>query len=348
MEELRTTLHSCADSAPGPDGIPYSILGLQWSSYGKLLAYAWNYSLLTGKLPQSHRTSFLKLIPKEGKDLSKLTNWRPITLSNCDHKLITKAYSKRMCDNLAEVIGHQQAAYLKGRLINDNIRSMLGSIEIANNEDNVNGLTVSLDAKKAFDSVHHKYIERCLEKCGCSSFLPIFRILYSDLSTNIIIKGKIVPGFKIKRGVKQGDGLSCILFVLCMEPLILYLNAHGNITPLAFRDLENDLPKTYGYADDINCVIDDREQTLQCVFNEYEKLTHNSGLELNADKTEIFRLGKNPIERQYNVRYQDVTHVIATKPCLKINGILFQRDRREMIDANVNAVVRKMDKHLRS
>ena len=41
-------------------------------------------------------------------------------------------------------------AYLKGRLIHDNIRSIMTSINIANSED-LDGLIVSLDAKKAFD-----------------------------------------------------------------------------------------------------------------------------------------------------------------------------------------------------
>ena len=90
IDELRATLQTCKDSSPGPDGIPYSVIGLMWPVYGQLLLDSWNFSLEKGKLPPSHKTSYLKLIPKMGKDLSKLTNWRPITLSNCDHKIITK------------------------------------------------------------------------------------------------------------------------------------------------------------------------------------------------------------------------------------------------------------------
>ena len=172
-EELRATLQSCQDSAPGPDGIPYSIIGLLWPAFGPLLTNAWKYSLETGKLPTSHKQSFLKLIPKAGKDLRRLTNWRPITLSNCDHKLITKTYSKRLCEQLSEKIDEKQTAYLKGRLINDNIRAMIATINITNDEQ-ASGLLVALDAKKAFDSVSHKYIERCLTKFGCENFIPIF------------------------------------------------------------------------------------------------------------------------------------------------------------------------------
>ena len=118
--------------------------------------------------------SYLRLIPKAGKDLTKLTNWRPITLSNCDHKIITKIYAKRMCENVAKSIAERQTAYLKGRLINDNIRSMIATINVTNVQNLAAGLIVALDAKKAFDSVEHSYIRETLRRFGCGSFVPIF------------------------------------------------------------------------------------------------------------------------------------------------------------------------------
>ena len=240
-EELRTTLHSCSDSAPGPDGIPYSIIGLLWPLFGPLLSDAWNHSLKTGKLPPSHKQSYLKLIPKAGKDVRKLTNWRPISLSKCDHKLITKSYSKRLSEKVSNLIEENQTAYIKGRLINDNIRSINATARIAN-EEGLSGLLVALDAKKAFDSVSHDYIERCFEKFGCKAFIPIFRTLYSELRTDIIINGKIVRGFLVKRGVKQGDALSCIIFIMCMEPLLRNIKENAEIKPIVSNVLQTALP----------------------------------------------------------------------------------------------------------
>jgi len=238
----------------------------------------------------SHRTSFLKLIPKVDKDLTKLTNWRPITLSNCDHKLITKVYASRMGESVKSVIKERQTAYLKGRIINDNIRAIVGSINLANIENEIDGLLVSLDAKKAFDSVEHSYIESCLKAVGLGEFIPIFRVLYSDLTTDIIINGRITRGFSIKRGVKQGDALSCILFIICMEPLLRNIEENGNIEGIRTNLLDGELPKAYAYADDVNSLIKNSRESLQELFNEYARLTNLSGLQLNADKTEIMRI----------------------------------------------------------
>ena len=344
-EELRKTLHACVDSAPGPDGIPYSVIGACWQIYGPILTNSWNYSLQTGELPRSHKTSLLKLIPKAGKDLSKLTNWRPITLSNCDHKLITKLYSNRMCESLKENIKERQTAYLKGRLINDNIRAMVGALNVANLEQ-ISGILLSLDAKKAFDSVSHRYIEKVLNSFGLGDFVWVFKTLYRDLQTDIIVNGQIVPGFKILRGVKQGDSLSCILFIMCMEPLLRNIEANNRIQPIVSASLGQSLPKAYAYADDVNATIKNTPAGIQEIFREYERLSRNSGLELNADKTEILNFGSNR-DQLYQVTYLENNHTIVPSNKIKINGILFQANTELMVDTNVKAAIEKMDAQMK-
>ena len=350
LDELWSTLVSCTDSSPGPDGIPYSYLRVLWNQIGATIVEAWNYTLSTGNLCPSHKLSYLKLIPKSDKDTKKLTNWRPITLSNCDHKIITKTYAGRLGTEIASCIKERQTAYIKGRIINDNIRAILGSICTANQEDAIDGLVVSLDAKKAFDSVDHGYIEKCLIKFRAGTFVPIFRILYKDLQTDIMINGQVVKGYRIKRGVKQGDALSCILFIMCMEPLLTNIENNPNIEPIHSAKLDADLPKAYAYADDVNCVTKNNPSSVQGIFDEYDRLTKLSGLELNADKTEMLRFKSGhqlPIETTHDVRYNEGNYEVKTKNKVKINGILFQQSQARMRSDNIEAVLRKIDNQLR-
>ena len=151
-----------------------------------LIVDAWNFTIRTGKLCPSHKVSFLKLIPKVGKDLKKLTNWRPITLSNCDHKMITKTYANRMSTVVARHIKERQTAYLKGRLINDNIRAIMSSINITNNEVNLDGLIVSLDAKKAFDPLTEVDFE--LDRIETN---PRFAAIAQPANAGILVKLRI-------------------------------------------------------------------------------------------------------------------------------------------------------------
>ncbi len=73
-DEIYQTLLTCRDSAPGPDGIPYSYYKKYWSFFGDVLAQSWSEALQSGTLPDSHKKSILRLLPKTGKDVSKLTN----------------------------------------------------------------------------------------------------------------------------------------------------------------------------------------------------------------------------------------------------------------------------------
>ena len=345
--ELLGVLGTCRDSAPGPDGIPYSYITGLWHIMGPLMIDAWNYSLRTGNLSTSHKLSFLKLIPKAGKDLKKLTNWRPITLSNCDHKLITKTYAKRLSMAVESCIDERQTAYLKGRQIGDNIRALLASVQSANLEDNIDGLIVSLDAKKAFDSVSHEYIERCLIKFGLNNFVPVFRILYKDLKSDVIINGRVTNGYLIKRGVKQGDALSCILFIMCMEPLLRNIENNIEIQSIRSTKIESTFPKAYAYADDVSVVTRNSLGCVQEIFLEYERLTRLSGLELNASKTELLRF-KSGMAREaanFNVDYLNKRHRLETAERVKINGIYLQQNHAQMKESNLDSVRRRIEEN---
>ena len=152
LGELEATLKTCDDSAPGPDGIQYSFLKHFWTDVGPIILDAWHHSLEQKELPPSHKVSYLRLIPKAGKDTRLISNLRPITLSNTDHKLITKTYAKKLTEAAASQVGEEQTAYIPGRLINDNIRSILMMMDLAEIDREVDGVVVLLDAKKATDT----------------------------------------------------------------------------------------------------------------------------------------------------------------------------------------------------
>ena len=75
-----------------------------WDIASPIIIDAWKYSNEKGILPPSHRESVITLLPKEGKDISDIKNWRPITLSNCDAKIITKALAMKMNNVIGDII----------------------------------------------------------------------------------------------------------------------------------------------------------------------------------------------------------------------------------------------------
>jgi hypothetical protein len=83
---------------------------------------------------------------------------------------------------LDEVIDLNQAAYVKGRSVTDNLRSILFMKDNCI-EEKVDAVLISLDAKKAFDSVSHQYTETMLTNYGFGpKFINCFRTLNSKIS----------------------------------------------------------------------------------------------------------------------------------------------------------------------
>ena len=121
--ELLAVLNTCLDSAPGSNGITYSVYKKLWSITGPIILDAWKYNCERGGNAPSHKESIITL--KEGKNAKDITNWRPITLSNCDSKIITKSLALRVSKVLDEVIDLNQMAYVGGGAVADNLRSIL-------------------------------------------------------------------------------------------------------------------------------------------------------------------------------------------------------------------------------
>ncbi len=211
----------------------------------------------------------------------------------------------------------------------------------------VNASAIALDAQKAFDSVSHEYLTKILERIGLTNFVPIFKLLYKDLANDILINGKTGVKFNICNGVKQGDALSCSLFILAIEPVIRNIQANEDITQVSCNRLNYTWPKVLAYADDITVLTKNSHRSVQAIFTEYERLSNASGLFLNADKTELFNITSPHTfaMQQHHVRYANNNYVITNSTSVKINGVIFNNDSEVMAQENFECMFAKMNRH---
>jgi len=187
--------------------------------------------------------------------------------------------------------------------------------------------------------VSHEYIKKTLQAFGLENFIPIFELLYKDQKVDIALNGDVIDGYVIKNGVKQGDSLSCILFIMCIDPLIRNIESNNEIERVDIGDCVS--PKILAYADDVTCFVDSK-RSLKYVFKEYERLSKASGLVLNADKTEIL----DRTSRQYSFNYMNEQYRVKGLEEAKINGIIFHRDENRMKDKNYEMLQNKIVKSL--
>jgi hypothetical protein len=66
---------------------------------------------------KSFTESFIKLIPKPNTDKKQMQNYRPISLLNCDYKILAKALSNKLSPFLGQLINEDQQCSLKNRRI---------------------------------------------------------------------------------------------------------------------------------------------------------------------------------------------------------------------------------------
>ena len=233
----------------------------------------------------------------------------------------------------------------------DNIRSKFFIKNLCKSK-NIDGLLISLDAQKAFDSVSHDYIRETLRAYGFGEkFIQYFNTLYNGLSVKVLVNGFFSEKINIERGVKQGDALSCSLFILCMDPLIRNLNENKKIEPITFKSqLTHTVVKhkASGYADDIAIVCRNKLGSVQEVFFEYERLTRKLGLELNADKTEILRIGHlNEQEVVLSINYMGIAYKIRNIDQMKICGLYFCNDPVVEYDHNILSKIERFELQLK-
>ena len=96
----------------------------------------------------------------------------------------------------------------------------------------------------------------------------------------------------------------------------------------------------------MNGTIKNNIGSVQALFDEYARLTNLSGLRLNAEKTEVMRIKAGQVlepASSFRINYLNAEFDIVTKQGIKINGITFLQDKKEMKDVNVDEALSKMN-----
>ena len=92
--------------------------------------------------------------------------------------------------------------------------------DLIENEADENSCMLLLDQERAFDRVEFTWLFKILEAFGFEkNFIKWITILYKDANSATLTNGRISRFFPVKRGVRQGDSLSALLFIIQAEPL---------------------------------------------------------------------------------------------------------------------------------
>ena len=205
-------------SAPGLDGLPNEIYAFFWNDIKESLMESINYSFKTGELSSSQKEGVISLIFK-GKGLNRgvISNWRPISLTNSDYKLIAKILALRLNTCIHKYIGSHQHAFIKGRVISSMLREIDDLVECGRHTKSEN-IILSLDYEKAFDTLSTGAIIKALSHYDfADNFIKWINIILFDRKSCVKNGGHLSEFFKMFRGIRQGCPISPLLFILIAE-----------------------------------------------------------------------------------------------------------------------------------
>lgn len=283
-EELRTALTKMnKGKAPGSDGLPPEFYLAHWNVLSPHLLNSISASVLRGSLSMGQKKGIISLIPKKDLDRRRVENWCPITLLNCDYKILTKAIALRLQRHIPPLIHPDQSGFVQRRYIGENIRTIENAVDIIHTQA-PDGMIIALDFTKAFDSVRWDLIYAALKYFNFGEeFINLIRLLFSGIESSVFNAGSTSTFFCPKRGIRQGCSASPYLFNLVVELLAIKIRGNPNIKGLKMRSAEL---KASQFADDLTCFLKDRD-SLQPLMEVLEEFGKRSGLKINLSKSKL-------------------------------------------------------------
>ena len=276
-------------ASPGPDGLTVEFYAFFWDKLGETLVSVFNHSLACGDLPNSMKASVTRLLHKKD-DKRDLKNWRPISLLNVDYKICSKAISLCLAKVLGSIIDPDQTCSVPGRSIFSSLgllRDTLALIERTNEP----GISVSLDQEKAFHCVDRSFLLNLLKLFGFGPwFCKCISTLYKGAYMQVLVNDFLSDPISLQRGVRQGDALSPLLYVLCVEVLACKIRVTCDIKGFLLPGAGGLQFKVSQYADDMTVFVKD-ESSLFALFKVISIFESGSGAKLNRSKTEALWLG---------------------------------------------------------
>ena len=320
------------DSAPGYDGLTGAFYSQFWPQIKDLVINSFNEAFDLRQLSISQRRAIITLIHK-GKDLPRedLGNWRPISLTNFDYKILAKVLANRFKVVINDIIDEDQTAYIRGRNITTIVRLIDDVIEYVE-VNNETGAILALDYRKAFDSISKEYLIECFKIFGFGdNFIQWVETLMSGTESSIIHYGWISEFFPVNAGVRQGCPFACVAFILGVEILAIKIRQSPNIKGIRIPGrLGNVQVKIQLYADDNTLFPSDQDDIHQMlkVVNDFSRF---SGLHLNMEKTDAMWIGKS---RASLSKVGDIKWHLG-RSMLKILGVYFSNyDRASNLELN--------------
>ena len=203
--------------------------------------------------------------------------------------------------------------------------------------ESIPGILVSLDFRKAFDSLEWSFMMKALDIFNFGTSIKRWiSTFYTKIESAAINNGFMTNWFGPSRGVRQGCPLSPYLFVLSTEILSSKIRQEPSITGIKIFGHEIKLSQ---FADDTNLFCADLISVGNALktVGDFGRL---AGLKLNIKKSKAIWLGKWEKNKSYPLQLKWLHSPV------RLLGIYVSYDEKGNNELNFNLKIRKLQTKL--
>ena len=286
FEQVKEVIKKECDynKSPGLDGLPYELYKSTFDIIGQDFTRVLQVQMARFRIIESDQHGATRLTPKvEG--VPAVTELRPITLLNCDYKILSKCFVKRLTPVMPEVILSGQLCSNGEKNILFGITNIVSSVEYVNLHK-VPAFLVSYDMYKAYDRVMLSYLVKVMQAMEFpSTFVDWILMLHEGATTSFIL-GFLTDPIKVLFSIRQGDPLSMLLYIIYIEPLLMMIRRMTRGLAVSHVQQKDD-----DYCDDVN-FIGERENDLIVIEEIFSNFEDVSGAILSrSEKSKVMGLG---------------------------------------------------------
>lgn len=243
-------LRSPAGKAPGLSGLSAELLHPVAHFLAPVLSRLFCVYMSLSMVPTSWKRALMCPVPKKG-DLSRISNYRPISLTELTRKLFEMCILKRLGSEIS--LSREQGGFRGNRSTLDQVECLDKLIkEIRGTDRHKKKVFMAfLDIKAAYDSVPRAELWRQCQDLGVDHLtLSTLRSLFDHNSSQLVVAQKRSKPFPLPAGVLQGSVLSPLLYSIYLDPLVEKLRTMGSRIRLPLKPVSEGI-NALMYADDI-------------------------------------------------------------------------------------------------
>ena len=161
-----------------------------------------------------------------GKNPEIMQSYRPVAILPVEYRIMTRAIKQKLTRVVEQIVSPSQVGYLEdGRQPHDNTL-LLAEMSRLLEEPGKGGAALQVDNSAAFDRVRWDFMHRLLQEMGFpEEFREIVQTMYKGVNFTVKMNGITGEKQDQTQGVRQGCGVSPLLFLLVQEALLIHIRS---------------------------------------------------------------------------------------------------------------------------